>query len=160
MNSGRCAACKYLRRRCPRDCIFSPYFPPTNPHRFSCVHRIFGASNVGKMLQQLPVELRGEAAETLYYEAQCRMENPVYGCVGIITQLHQQINEAERELARAQAQIAFHRHASNAHRPLPQQDQLEVEPSAPEAVTDSSWLDQNEFDVSALMSPLDPAWFL
>ena len=112
------------------------------------------------LLQQLPVELRGEAAETLYYEAQCRMENPVYGCVGIITQLHQQINEAERELARAQAQIAFHRHASNAHRPLPQQDQLQVEPSAPEAVTDSSWLDQNEFDVSALMSPLDPAWFL
>lgn len=48
---GRCAACKYLRRRCPKDCIFSPYFPPNNPHRFASVHRIFGASNVGKMLQ-------------------------------------------------------------------------------------------------------------
>lgn len=51
MISGRCAACKYLRRRCPSHCIFSPYFPPNDPQRFACVHRIYGASNVGKMLQ-------------------------------------------------------------------------------------------------------------
>ncbi|KAK1366966.1 LOB domain-containing protein [Heracleum sosnowskyi] len=155
MNSGRCAACKYLRRRCPKDCIFSPYFPPTNPQRFSCVHRIFGASNVGKMLQQLPEHLREEAADTLYYEAQCRIENPVYGCVGIITQLHEQINDAERELARAQAQIAFHQHSPH---PQPQQ-QVQVEVSESADITDSSWLEQNEFDSSALLSPLDSTWF-
>ncbi|PQM34376.1 serine/arginine-rich splicing factor RS41 isoform X1 [Prunus yedoensis var. nudiflora] len=51
MISGRCAACKYLRRRCPSDCIFFPYFPPNNPERFASVHRIYGASNVAKMLQ-------------------------------------------------------------------------------------------------------------
>jgi len=49
----RCAACKYLRRRCPKDCIFAPYFPPSNLERFVCVHKIFGASNVAKMLQVL-----------------------------------------------------------------------------------------------------------
>ncbi|XP_074349401.1 LOB domain-containing protein 23-like [Apium graveolens] len=160
MNPGRCAACKYLRRRCPRDCIFSPYFPPTNPHRFSCVHRIFGASNVGKMLQQLPVHLRTEAAETLYYEAQCRIENPVYGCVGIITQLHEQINDAEKELARAQAQIAVHRHDPHLQPKQQQQEEFQVEASEPAAITDSSWLEQNEFDSSALLSPLDSTWFL
>ena len=53
MISGRCAACKYLRRICPSDCIFSPYFPSNNPRRFACVHRIHGASNVAKMLQVL-----------------------------------------------------------------------------------------------------------
>ncbi|XP_030946113.1 LOB domain-containing protein 24-like [Quercus lobata] len=107
MISGRCAVCKYLRRRCPSDCIFSPYFPPNDPQRFSCVHRIYGASNVGKMLQQLPSHLRSQAADTLYFEAQYRLQDPVYGCVGIISQLHQQINSAESQVAKIQAEISF-----------------------------------------------------
>lgn len=51
MISTRCAACKYLRRRCPSDCIFSLYFPPNDPQRFASVHKIYGASNVAKILQ-------------------------------------------------------------------------------------------------------------
>jgi len=51
MISGRCAACKNQRRRCPSDCIFSPYFPANDPQRFVSVHKIYGGSNVGKMLQ-------------------------------------------------------------------------------------------------------------
>ncbi|XP_075649733.1 LOB domain-containing protein 23-like [Castanea sativa] len=107
MISSRCAACKYLRRRCPSDCIFSPYFPPNDPQRFSCVHRIYGASNVGKMLQQLPSHLRSQAVDTMYFEAQYRLQDPVYGCVGIISQLHQQINRAESQVAKIQAEISF-----------------------------------------------------
>ncbi|KAM3688716.1 hypothetical protein ACB098_10G174900 [Castanea mollissima] len=107
MISGRCAACKYLRRRCPSDCIFSPYFPPNDPQRFSCVHKIYGASNVGKMLQQLPSHLRSQAADTLYFEAQYRLQDPVYGCVGIISRLHQQINSAESQVAKIRAEISF-----------------------------------------------------
>lgn len=49
-NSTRCAACKSLRRRCPPDCVLAPYFPSTNPERFSCVHKVFGASNITRML--------------------------------------------------------------------------------------------------------------
>ena len=48
-----CASCKLLRRRCAKDCIFAPYFPSDNPHKFAFVHKVFGASNVGKMLQVL-----------------------------------------------------------------------------------------------------------
>ncbi|KAB1210747.1 LOB domain-containing protein 24 [Morella rubra] len=107
MISGRCAACKYLRRRCPSDCIFSPYFSPSDPRRFACVHRIYGASNVGKMLQQLPPHLRAQAADTLCFEAQCRMQDPVYGCVGLISQLHEEIHMAESQLAKIQAEITF-----------------------------------------------------
>ncbi|KAL2239608.1 UNVERIFIED_CONTAM: LOB domain-containing protein 4 [Sesamum indicum] len=46
-----CAACRFLRRRCTKDCLFSPYFPPAEPEKFAAVHRIFGASNISKMLQ-------------------------------------------------------------------------------------------------------------
>ncbi|KAL2932857.1 LOB domain-containing protein 23 [Bienertia sinuspersici] len=120
-NSRRCAACKYLRRRCPKDCIFGPYFPSTNLERFSCVHKIFGASNIAKMLknhirvmvdsdaimQQLPEEKRREAVESLVMEARSRVRDPVYGSVGIITQLRQQIMEAEYELAKTQGLIAL-----------------------------------------------------
>ncbi|KAE9464230.1 hypothetical protein C3L33_03860, partial [Rhododendron williamsianum] len=101
----RCAACKYLRRRCSSDCIFSPYFPSHNPQRFASVHSIYGASNIGKMLQQLPVNLRAEAADSLYYEAQCRIQDPVYGCVGIVSILQQQVNHVQNEIAKAQAEI-------------------------------------------------------
>lgn len=46
-----CAACKLLRRRCTRDCVFAPYFPPDEPQKFANVHKVFGAANVNKMLQ-------------------------------------------------------------------------------------------------------------
>ncbi|KAK7837980.1 lob domain-containing protein 4 [Quercus suber] len=47
-----CAACKLLRRRCAQDCVFAPYFPADEPQKFANVHKVFGASNVNKMLQQ------------------------------------------------------------------------------------------------------------
>ncbi|XVE64160.1 hypothetical protein DITRI_Ditri07aG0079800 [Diplodiscus trichospermus] len=106
MNSGRCAACRYLRRRCPPDCIFSPYFPPNNPQRFASIHKIYGASNVAKLLLRLPTHLRAEAADSLNFEAQRRIEDPVYGCVGLIFLLQQHIQNAESQLAKTQAEIA------------------------------------------------------
>lgn len=46
-----CAACKILRRRCADKCILAPYFPPTDPLKFTTAHRVFGASNIIKLLQ-------------------------------------------------------------------------------------------------------------
>jgi hypothetical protein len=50
-SSPPCASCKVLRRRCTQECVFAPYFPPEDPHKFAIVHKAFGASNVSKMLQ-------------------------------------------------------------------------------------------------------------
>ncbi|PIA43673.1 hypothetical protein AQUCO_01800023v1 [Aquilegia coerulea] len=107
-NPTRCAGCRYLRRRCPEDCVLAPYFLSSNPERFICVHRIFGASNVSRMLMQLPVVHRAAAADCMSYEAANRVRDPVYGCTGIIYQLQQQIAMLERELAKAQGEIAFY----------------------------------------------------
>ena len=46
-----CAACRMLRRRCDRDCILAPYFPSYEAEKFAGVHRVFGASNVIRMIQ-------------------------------------------------------------------------------------------------------------
>lgn len=61
--------------------------------------------------QELPVEVRGEAAECMSFEAYKRVEDPVYGCVGIISQLQQLIIEAQSQLIHTKAEIAFR----NAH---------------------------------------------
>ncbi|KAF7062361.1 hypothetical protein CFC21_068970 [Triticum aestivum] len=103
----RCAACKYLRRRCAHDCVLAPYFPASHPHRYASVHRVFGASNVARLLQSLPVDERAQAAETMEMEAQWRVEDPVYGCTGIISQLQEEIQATQCELARTRAQLAI-----------------------------------------------------
>ena len=60
--------------------------------QFAGVHKVFGASNVAKMLSRVPVALRRDAASTVCYEAQARIADPVYGCVGTILALQHQVN--------------------------------------------------------------------
>ncbi|XP_015692557.2 LOB domain-containing protein 12 [Oryza brachyantha] len=100
-----CASCKLLRRRCTKDCIFAPFFPADDPHKFAIVHKVFGASNVSKMLQELPAQQRGDAVSSLVYEANARMRDPVYGCVGAISFLQNQVSQLQMQLAVAQAEI-------------------------------------------------------
>ncbi|XP_059626935.1 LOB domain-containing protein 12-like [Cornus florida] len=103
--SSPCASCKLLRRRCAEDCIFAPYFPPEDPLSFAIVHKVFGASNVSKMLQELPVHQRADAVSSLAYEANARVRDPVYGCVGAISCLQNQVSELQMQLAQAQAEM-------------------------------------------------------
>ncbi|XP_040993857.1 LOB domain-containing protein 12-like [Juglans microcarpa x Juglans regia] len=103
--SSPCASCKLLRRRCAKDCIFAPYFPSDDPHKFAIVHKVFGASNVSKMLQELPIHQRGDAVSSLVYEANARVRDPVYGCAGAISYLQNEVSKLEMQLAVAQAEI-------------------------------------------------------
>jgi hypothetical protein len=141
-----CAACKLLRRRCAKGCLFAPYFPPDEPQKFANVHKVFGASNVNKMLkvmatscallktflpkwgclpemfllsmsvlvensrcvlksQDLPVHQRGDAVSSMVYEANARVRDPVYGCVGAISSLQQQVIHLQSQLTVANAKI-------------------------------------------------------
>ncbi|KAK7289882.1 hypothetical protein RIF29_03892 [Crotalaria pallida] len=100
-----CASCKLLRRRCTKECIFAPYFPSDDPRKFAIVHKVFGASNISKMLQELPVHQRADAVGSLVYEANARVRDPVYGCVGAISYLQSQVSQLQMQLAVAQAEI-------------------------------------------------------
>lgn len=48
---------------------------------------------------------RGDAVSSLVYEANARMRDPVYGCVGAISYLQNQVSELQMQLAVAQAEI-------------------------------------------------------
>ncbi|KAJ4838923.1 hypothetical protein Tsubulata_025959 [Turnera subulata] len=100
-----CAACKILRRRCAEKCVLAPYFPPTEPAKFTIAHRVFGASNIIKFLQELPESQRADAVSSMVYEASARIRDPVYGSAGAICQLQKQVNELQAQLAKAQADL-------------------------------------------------------
>ncbi|KAK4436052.1 LOB domain-containing protein 1 [Sesamum alatum] len=96
-----CAACKILRRRCVDNCLLAPYFPPTEPLKFTTAHRVFGASNIIKLLQSQ----RADAVNSMVYEANARLRDPVYGCTGMVCHLQNQVSELQAEVAKAQAEI-------------------------------------------------------
>ncbi|EYU36210.1 hypothetical protein ABFS82_14G246400 [Erythranthe guttata] len=100
-----CAACKILRRRCVDKCVLAPYFPPNDPLKFTTAHRVFGASNIIKFLQELPEVQRADAVSSMVYEANARLRDPVYGCAGAICQLQKQVNDLQEQLAKSQAQL-------------------------------------------------------
>ncbi|KFK36928.1 hypothetical protein AALP_AA4G190900 [Arabis alpina] len=100
-----CAACKLLRRRCAQECPFSPYFSPHEPHKFASVHKVFGASNVSKMLMEVPESQRADAANSLVYEANVRLRDPIYGCMGAISALQQEVQALQAELTAVRSEI-------------------------------------------------------
>uniref|UniRef100_J3LQT2 LOB domain-containing protein n=1 Tax=Oryza brachyantha TaxID=4533 RepID=J3LQT2_ORYBR len=116
-SSSPCAACKLLRRKCTQGCVFAPYFPPDQPAKFANVHKVFGASNVTKLLNDLQPDQREDAVNSLAYEAEARLRGappPVYGCVAYISilqlrikQVREQIVEARKELAAYIGPTAF-----------------------------------------------------
>ncbi|XP_017233926.1 LOB domain-containing protein 30 [Daucus carota subsp. sativus] len=104
---GPCGACKFLRRKCVAGCIFAPYFDSEQgAAHFAAVHKVFGASNVSKLLLHIPVHKRLDAVVTICYEAQARLRDPVYGCVAHIFALQQQVTNLQAELTYLQAHLA------------------------------------------------------
>ncbi|WCJ38394.1 LOB domain-containing protein 29 [Euphorbia peplus] len=102
-----CGACKFLRRKCVRGCVFAPYFCHEHgASHFAAIHKVFGASNVSKLLAHLPASDRCEAAVTISYEAQARLQDPIYGCVSHIFALQQQVINLQAQLASLKEQAA------------------------------------------------------
>ncbi|KAI3742651.1 hypothetical protein L1987_60343 [Smallanthus sonchifolius] len=102
-----CGACKFLRRKCMKGCVFAPYFcHEQGATHFAAIHRVFGASNVSKLLAHLPVCDRSEAAVTIAYEALARVQDPIYGCVSHIFALQQQVISLQSQLASLKEQAA------------------------------------------------------
>ncbi|KAG6482015.1 LOB domain-containing protein 1-like [Zingiber officinale] len=109
-----CAACKLLRRRCTDKCMLAPYFSPSDLQKFTNVHRIFGASNIIKVLQEIPLSQRADAVSSMAYEADARVRDPVYGSAGSVFRLQKKVDELRTQLARAQAE-AINAHTHNAN---------------------------------------------
>ncbi|XP_022852660.1 LOB domain-containing protein 27-like [Olea europaea var. sylvestris] len=104
-----CAACKYQRRRCASDCPLAPFFPADQPKMFQNAHKLFGVSNILKILKQLDPSQKVIAMKSIKYQANMRDKYPVYGCLVEIQQLYYQIQMAEEELHATLNQLAYYR---------------------------------------------------
>ncbi|KAK9066116.1 hypothetical protein SSX86_015518 [Deinandra increscens subsp. villosa] len=111
-----CAACRYQRRKCAPDCILAPYFPHDRQRQFQNAHKLFGVSNITKIIRDLDPPQKDEAMRTIIYQADVRAHDPVGGCYRIIRELQRQIEFSRAELEIVLHQLAFCRtHAVHAH---------------------------------------------
>lgn len=157
-----CAACKLLRRRCAQECPFSPYFSPHEPQKFACVHKIFGASNVSKMLMEVPENQRADAASSLVYEANARIRDPVYGCMGAISALQQQAQALQAELNAVRHEITRYRQQESASAPAetttttppPSSPPAEQRPSSSSKASPTSTVATSESKDRSYWSPI------
>lgn len=98
-----CAACKYQRRKCASDCILAPYFPHDRQRQFLNAHKLFGVSNITKIIKNLNPSDKDEAMRTIIIQSDVRANDPVGGCYRIIRDLQRQI-----ELYKAELELVLH----------------------------------------------------
>uniref|UniRef100_M4EMJ3 LOB domain-containing protein n=1 Tax=Brassica campestris TaxID=3711 RepID=M4EMJ3_BRACM len=100
-----CAACKYLRRKCTQACVFAPYFPPNKQEDYAAIHKVFGASQVAKILNDLHPSQRQDAVTSLVYEAQTLLLDPVHGCSRHVYNLQNQLQDLQDQLQIARNEL-------------------------------------------------------
>ncbi|KAL6538263.1 hypothetical protein OROGR_012251 [Orobanche gracilis] len=77
-----CASCKHQRKKCTNKCVLAPFFPAGKAREFLAVHKVFGVSNVTKIITNLEEDERKVAVDSLIWEALCRQRDPVLGPYG------------------------------------------------------------------------------
>ena len=63
------------------------YFPVEKPKKIANIHKIFVVSNVAKVHNDLEPNQWEDAVNSLAYEAEARLKDLVYRCVGAISTL-------------------------------------------------------------------------
>ncbi|XP_059070564.1 LOB domain-containing protein 23 [Cryptomeria japonica] len=102
-----CAACKHQRRRCTPECPLAPFFPPDQARRFYAAHKVYGVSNILKILNQLDAfQDKKVAVQSLCWDAECRIREPVYGCMAFYKR---QKDYFRNELQKKQMEVEFYK---------------------------------------------------
>lgn len=103
-----CAACKYQRRKCSPNCDLAPYFPADKPEIFYKAHRLFGVSNMVKMLKTIDDEhLKDEAMKSIIFESDMRARFPATGCLGVIHMYGGMLKKSVDELDHVRNLLAY-----------------------------------------------------
>ncbi|KAG2687755.1 hypothetical protein I3843_09G065900 [Carya illinoinensis] len=93
-----CASCRHQRKKCDNTCLMAPYFPAHMVENFQTVQRIFGVGNVSKILMNLDVQHREQAAESIKWEASIWRQDPVHGPLGKYRQLERELRVLRKQL--------------------------------------------------------------
>lgn len=109
-----CAACKYQRRKCAPDCILAPYFPHDSQRQFLNAHKLYGVSNITKIIKSLDSPAAKDVAmKSIIIQSDARAADPVGGCYRIIRDLERQIDYTTAQLNLVLQHLAIFRAASS-----------------------------------------------
>ncbi|KAJ0637745.1 putative transcription factor AS2-LOB family [Helianthus annuus] len=107
-----CASCRHQRKKCTEKCVLAPFFPADKTQDFQAVHKVFGVSNVTKLVKDLSREDAKKAVDSLVWEANCRLKDPVLGPLGEFQRVSEELGAYKTQYQ--QANIHHHH-----HRPVP-----------------------------------------
>ncbi|KAJ4703574.1 LOB domain-containing-like protein [Melia azedarach] len=97
-NRHACAACKHQRKKCKEGCIFSLYFPGHRSEEFQSILKIFGVSNLSKLLNSIQnARDREQAVESIRWEASMWEKDSVHGPLGAYRKLELQLELLKRQ---------------------------------------------------------------
>ncbi|XP_047165209.1 LOB domain-containing protein 2-like [Vigna umbellata] len=99
-----CAACKHQRKKCSENCILAPYFPSNRSREFHAVHKVFGVSNITKLVKNAREDDRRRVVDSLTWEACCRQRDPIHGPYGEYTKVFNEYKKVLDELKRFRSQ--------------------------------------------------------
>ncbi|KAL1821617.1 hypothetical protein ACET3Z_016486 [Daucus carota] len=95
--AGACASCRHQRKKCTEKCTLAPFFPVDKNREFQAVHKVFGVSNVTKILKRLNLDDRKRAADSLVWEAFSRQKDPILGPFGEYRRVIEELNWYKNE---------------------------------------------------------------
>ncbi|KAH7519211.1 LOB domain-containing protein 22 [Ziziphus jujuba] len=104
-----CASCKHQRKKCDDNCELAPYFPASRFREFQNAYRLFGVSNIQKIMASVEPHQRQAAAESILMEGNYRRNDPVNGCLGVCRNLNSHIISYEKQLKIVNQQLAMFR---------------------------------------------------
>ncbi|XP_010416074.1 PREDICTED: LOB domain-containing protein 7-like [Camelina sativa] len=117
-----CAACKYQRKKCTKNCLLAPYFPQDRPKQFLNAHKLFGVSNITKMINGVEESQRDIAMQNLIYHANARALDPIGGLYRVMCDLKRKIECCQAELNFTHQQIAMCRSLAHQQEQRQRQD--------------------------------------
>jgi len=102
-----CAACKHQKRKCGPNCELAPYFPADKPEIFAKAHRLFGVSNIVKMLKNIDDHQKANAMKSIIFESEMRARFPAHGCLGVILDYGDMLKKSLKELDHVRNLLAY-----------------------------------------------------
>ncbi|KAG7636745.1 Lateral organ boundaries LOB [Arabidopsis thaliana x Arabidopsis arenosa] len=87
-----CALCTTKNKRCPKKCDFAPYFPAERQSEYENAHKLFGTSNIIKMMRFASKDKQKDLlGSSILMEGDAWKKDPARGGFGMIQKLKWQI---------------------------------------------------------------------
>lgn len=115
VNHAACASCKHQRKKCDQSCELAPFFPASRNGEFQNAQRLYGVSNIQKIIASVEPHRRHDAAESILIEANARRSDPVNGSLSISRYIESQILFYQNQLNLVNQHLAFFRRQKKLH---------------------------------------------